>query len=207
MATASACSHEPVCIQAERRELALDERTPEGVTPAEVLAKAVGARDFTLNWVPDLTNAPSDSTTAHFELALRDVEPIEYIRTERNPDNNTDIGDDCGPSLHIPATLTLSTDDGALDERFDEALVYDLRPDASPRPSVSVAFDFDQLVGSLRVLATYPELEGQLVVELVDPTSIDGALEFTSVSRTSSGDVGILHRRIAHWGRFDAGNE
>ena len=100
------------CEPASTTELALDEAAPHGVTPAQVLALAVGKHRSELTWTQ-----LGQSTSVTVDIAHNNG-TIAWVDYELVSGSGTMFAAACVDELEIELDVTVQTDDGALNEAF-----------------------------------------------------------------------------------------
>ncbi len=120
-------------------ELELDQESELGFSANDVLAEMGGSYEDTWTW------ADGSTSVATLKLEHRSGDVL-YRQSQPLPDLPEE-GPPCAHQLEIPATLTLSTDDGRLDERWPVRLVTSNGTWAE----LSSAEPIEQLRGSYRV--------------------------------------------------------
>jgi len=152
MAVVNGCEAEgEICEVVERRTLADDEDSPEGMSALDVLALAEPSEPM-FQW--DLTQDNQEHTNADPEATVsinlqveRGAGDVSYLVTEQSGTNEVD--GNCGASLSVPVRLHMSTSDGGLDEEvFEDNLVYEFRQTGTAW--IKRDFDFESLNGWLR---------------------------------------------------------
>ncbi len=102
-------------------ELAADEVSALGFSADEVLAAIAGSRSETLQWA----DGPQTSITVE---AIHTGGPIRFVDSEPTPhDGGMDLlaAAHCEDRVEIEAQVTVTTDDGLLNETFDVMLAAD----------------------------------------------------------------------------------
>jgi len=147
--------------------LADPEKSPQGMSGAEVLALAI-AHETGFTWRRTLdgdnpTNADPEAMVTVAVTVERGEGAVRHVVSEQQGSTEEDAG--CGASLYVPIRLRVTTSDGALDDVFAGDLVF-----GAELPGVAwitATFAFDELAGGLR--PTMAGASGEVQVEFADP--------------------------------------
>jgi hypothetical protein len=151
------------CEERSRRTLEEGERVDGSASGADVLALANVDTALQLTWDPAVVTGVSSVPTRLTRAYARTDAPIERVETEQIGDERIDLS--CGVHLRVPATLSLRSDDGTLDDAFDVVIEYDAQAGAVVEEStaeVRVAFEFSDLDSALTPVEA--EGRGELVI-------------------------------------------
>jgi hypothetical protein len=154
--------------------LGWDEAAPDGTVPAEALAAIEGETAATLTWDGGGSTPLTLTVTADGEPAWVEQEAI-YPATGTAPA----IGVVCWDQLRIPVSVTLTTEDGQLDETWSQ--------DHSPTPEPYTATGEPGL--ALWATLDPDALTGSYTLTGIDPADYD----FLQLSITGSLLEGVSH--------------
>lgn len=181
-ALTSACDDNvqfPYCEETVTVLGSLDDETPAGVTPAQVLELIEGERVVELQYVEDSDNAvhveiePGGSGSTELSLALtHDGGEVRWIDAEEAPLTGSGpvaaIAIECPDRLEIDARLGFATADGAFTELFDVVIRAEVDYEGVlGLARITQRFDPEALVGALEILSISP----------ADPVRVDHEIE------------------------------
>lgn len=148
------------CDEAER-PLDLDERTPLGVSAADLLVFVGGSHDETLAW----QDSAASFGPEHGRSAIHiDIEPLGARFIDRSPKQSSGgagtlavpeialIGDPCADSIALDVRLHLWTEGGALDETLETTL----QARAGDYATGQLMLPTDMLTGSFSAQVSVP---------------------------------------------------
>ena len=169
------------CSQGSSSEVALDAITDTGFSAEDLLAYAEGSHDETIRWdMPEGIRIGPESR----ERALRiSVERAGERARDFKPD--TDVighGARCRPWLEVDVTVSLQSEDGALNERFDATL-----------------YSTDARVAYLHAKSAQLELAGELTVTRELPAENIAAASFMVMMTFS--EHGVTGTLVSDWSR------
>jgi len=200
------------CREVESRSLADDEASPEGMTPLEVLALAGEPLEtpFTWRWgtakdEPGVTNAtddapPGSDVTVSIRVRVeRTSETARYVITTKAGNLRDQSSPNCGPEVHVPVRLHLTTSDGALAEVFEHDLIFEMWRRDSGFPDVAIiesVFAFEDLNGWLEPSWEDGKISGDLYAEFGDDKKGN-----IGISRVRGNEEG--YDVAGYWGYYD----
>jgi hypothetical protein len=191
----------------EARALALDEASPLGFSPAQVLAYAAGTHLLMLDWQPAM-RVPYGPEQGRSELSLG-IQTLQRARfVQRSlPDGTITLEDGgcCPDAVQLDVRVTLRTSGGALDESFD-AVLEATREGAAYlsvllKPPLTGMLAFDS-----RALGSEHLEDVQLDARFA-PNELSGALHARFESEPSDdgpdGVVSLSIEPLAEWGSWN----
>ena len=208
----------PLCIEEcrdTRTPLELDEPSPLGFSPEDVLALAEGAHEVTLTYDPGQKGTfhiTPASTTANLTMVVERQGEAAFVESWPGPYScyPPDSEEICPERVEVEVTVALRTDDGAFDERLPALLVAESPVVESPTEvRLTAPVDLGSLEGSFAVSAVDFEPS-----EATDTTlqaafgpgifvgSVTGLILATGDEYGTTGYV-----TLADWGRGDCGHD
>jgi len=171
-----------------------DEKSPSGTSPAELLQlskpeNAAFLWDLGLDG-SNPTNAGIEEEVSVAVTTERASGSAQYVVTEQV--GNTEQDGNCGPSLHVPVRLSLTTSDGALEEAFEADLILRY---ATGVASFDSSFAFEDLNGWLTPVAA--GADGEVHAEFGE--EVRGWVAVV-VTLTSDGAARENWTMAGHWG-------
>jgi len=201
LATLVACDggqtgdEEARCEVATSTALGLDDDSPLGFGPADVLAYAGGVHTGPLAWEVGGTTEVTLDAAQSGEIAY-----VEYEWVDHSGQDIATIG--CENQVEIDVTLGFSTADGAFDETIDTRIVAGV----ADRATLFVALDLDDLTGTYEVTtetdtSDFDAVSAFLSTEFA-PTSWSGVVEGQGEGTDGSGSDDTAFAQsfgIAEW--------
>ena len=197
-----------VCVEEcrdERTALELDEPSPLGFSPEDVLAVAEGTHEAALTYSSSQEGAfqlTPGGTSTTLTMVLERTGNATFVQSWPGPDScyPADSQEICPDRLEVEVTVSLTTEDGAFDEQFAALLVA-----KSPgETTLTVPLDLESLAGSFAVEV---DNDGKTALTTLDSVfaagvfagSVTGLLQLERDG--SHAETGYV--TFAHWGRGD----
>jgi hypothetical protein len=175
----------------------LDEKSPEGVSAADLLAVAEGEHQPRLCWHPWAWADPASATTSPTldKSALRlavsyqggEARYVESKRVEPKHGPVNDIAVDCYPRLEVDVEATLRTEEGALDETWTLPLSQELMPEYDEGEPVSLDRNLDP-----------EDIQGSLELVAFDPPDPDDVLLLVGITFDEDGSHGAIEAHLTY---------
>jgi hypothetical protein len=190
-------SQYPYCEETAHVLAGLDDKSPEGVAAADLLALAGGEHDPRLCWQPWAWADPARATTSptldksafRFTVSYEGGE-VRYVESERVEPKFGPVDDmaiDCHPRVEVDVEAVLRTEEGALDETWTLPLFQELMPDWDETGPVSLDRNLDP-----------KDIQGSLELVAFDPPDPDDVLLLVGITFDEDGSHGDIEVQLTY---------
>jgi len=198
----------PYCEDVETTVLSLDDETPAGITPGEVLGLIEGERQMPLDYADapaggvEVSIDPGGEGSTDLTLDLQPLGEVRWIETEEvYPPGGIQaaIAVECNDRLEIDAELGFASNDGVFDEIFAVTVRAELDEYAGDElrwATINHAFEPDELDGDFNVVSVTPE----------DPTRVDYNLDLRYPLGADDEQLGQPRGTIGGGAEYDQGD-